>query len=758
MLILRPLRLPGTIFVLATLATATAAAAQALPGCPDYCGDLKVPYPFGTVEGCYLGENFFINCTNKKNTTTSNFTEIPTAYLMGNIVTNISLDGELQILQLVFHDCFYNNDKTGVVHISPTSVSYTLQVSPFTISDTRNKLVSVGCDTFAILEGYRQDEERYESGCLSLCRRPDSVTDSCSGIGCCTASIPSGLKNHTVTVSRYKNHSYGDLRCSYAFIVEENYFKFSNASFLKMAITRQLPMVINWEIGDQPCAAAEKSHNFSCKANSKCINRTNSSGYLCMCLSGYGGNPYHPDGCQDIDECEVSDPCSAVCLNLPGNYSCLCPKGYKGDGLKTGSGCIKYNSIQSPLLINISLGIGIGLVLLLVVIGAWWLQKVIKKRKAIKRKENFFKQNGGILLEQQLSSGEVNVQKAKLFKSEELEKATDQFNVDRILGHGGQGTVYKGMLVDGTIVAVKKSKNIASAGKVRQFINEIVILSQINHRNVVKLLGCCLETEVPLLVYEYIPNGTLYQYIHDQNEEFPLTWEMRLRIALEIAGALSYLHSAASFPIYHRDIKSTNILLDGKYRARIADFGTSRSVSVDQTHLTTSVHGTFGYLDPEYFQSSKFTDKSDVYSFGVVLVELLTGQKAVSLTSSQEARGLVSYFNHSMEENHVLDIFDAQVKEDGAPEETLAVAILAKRCLDMNGKRRPTMKEVAMELEGIQKASDVQLNLEAAEHVPNVVIGAWDDAFTPTDSTGSGWDSGAASSTDVLSILSDESG
>ncbi|CAL8138339.1 unnamed protein product [Prunus armeniaca] len=443
----------------------------------------------------------------------------------------------------------------------------------------------------------------------------------------------------------------------------------------------------------------------------------------------------------DIDECEVSDPCSAECLNLPGNYSCLCPKGYKGDGLKTASGCIKYNSSQSPLLINISLGIGIGLGLLLVVIGAWWLQKVIKKRKAIKRKENFFKQNGGILLEQQLSSGEVNVQKAKLFKSEELEKATDQFNVDRILGHGGQGTVYKGMLVDGTIVAVKKSKNIASGGK-----------------KLVKLLGCCLETEVPLLVYEYIPNGTLYQYIHDQNEEFPLTWEMRLRIALEIAGALSYLHSAASFPIYHRDIKSTNILLDGKYRARIADFGSSRSVSVDQTHLTTLVHGTFGYLDPEYFQSSKFTDKSDVYSFGVVLVELLTGQKAVSLTSSQEARGLVSYFNHSMEENNVLDIFDAQVKEEGATEETLAVANLAKRCLDMNGKRRPTMKEVAVELEGIQKASDVQLNLKAAEHVPNVVIGHWDDAVTSTDSTGSGWDSGAASSTDVQSILSDESG
>ncbi|KAL7175786.1 hypothetical protein ACSBR2_029388 [Camellia fascicularis] len=153
--------------------------------------------------------------------------------------------------------------------------------------------------------------------------------------------------------------------------------------------------------------------------------------------------------------------------------------------------------------------------------------------------------------------------------------------------------------------------SVVDEGQVEQFINEVVILSQIVHRNIVKLLGCCLETDVPMLIYEFIQNGTLSQHIHDPNEEFPLSWEMRFRIATEVADALSYLHCAASIPIYHRDMKSTNILLDDKYKAKVSDFGISTSIDVDNTHLTTRVQGTFGYLDSEYFQSSQFTDKSD---------------------------------------------------------------------------------------------------------------------------------------------------
>ncbi|XAR65528.1 Non-specific serine/threonine protein kinase [Bertholletia excelsa] len=238
--------------------------------------------------------------------------------------------------------------------------------------------------------------------------------------------------------------------------------------------------------------------------------------------------------------------------------------------------------------------------------------------------------------------------------------------------------------------------------RVEQFINELVILSQINHRSVVKLIGCCLETEVPLLVYEFIPNGTLFQLIHDTNEDFPLTWEVRLRIATEVAETLSYLHNKASTPIYHRDIKSSNILLDDKYKAKVSDFGTSRSVTLDHTHLTTIVQGTFGYLDPEYFYTHRLTDKSDVYSFGVVVVELLTGLKAVTSTEAQEGRSLASYFIHTMEENRLVEILDARIEKDASIEQMMAVAHLATRCLDREGKNRPPMKEVAFELEAIR--------------------------------------------------------
>ncbi|XP_062081334.1 wall-associated receptor kinase-like 1 [Humulus lupulus] len=429
-------------------------------------------------------------------------------------------------------------------------------------------------------------------------------------------------------------------------------------------------------------------------------------------------------------DCESYD---VITLNSSLNriYRCDCREGYRGSAYIQ-DGCQ---------------GVGSALGVLVLVFGTWRLYKFIMKRKEIKQKKTFFKRNGGLLLEQQIHSSENNVEQTKLFDAKELEKATNNFCIDRVLGQGGQGTVYKGMLEDGKIVAIKKSKIIDEA-KLSEFINEVVILTQINHRNVVKLLGCCLETDVPLLVYEFVPNGTLSEYIHDKNAEFPFTWSMRLRIATEVAGALSYLHSAASFPIYHRDVKSTNILLDEKLRAKVADFGTSRTISLEQTHLTTLVYGTFGYLDPEYFQSSQFTDKSDVYSFGVILVELLTGQKAISAARSEEGRSLATYFIMTMEENSssLFDILDGQVLKEAPKEEIIVVADLAQRCLHLNGRNRPTMKEVAKELEMIQvidnkDSKGSRHNYEELAYAqPEVIDYSW-NAFTSST-----FDSNATSS------------
>ncbi|KAK3170455.1 hypothetical protein Dsin_032984 [Dipteronia sinensis] len=170
---------------------------------------------------------------------------------------------------------------------------------------------------------------------------------------------------------------------------------------------------------------------------------------------------------------------------------------------------LRKNPIRSDFFFE---GLGTSLGCLFLLIGALWLYTIIKKRKEIKLKEKFFKRNGGLLLQQHLITNHGSVDGSKLFNSKELEKATDHFNVNRVLGQGGQGAVYKGMLEDGRIITVKKSK-VIDEGKLEEFINEVAILSQINHRNVVKLLGCCLETEVPLLVYEFIPNGTLFQYL-----------------------------------------------------------------------------------------------------------------------------------------------------------------------------------------------------------------------------------------------------
>ncbi|PKI55507.1 wall-associated receptor kinase-like 9 [Punica granatum] len=397
------------------------------------------------------------------------------------------------------------------------------------------------------------------------------------------------------------------------------------------------------------------------------------------------------------------------CRESPGSFYCSCPDGYlRVSGLGHFL-CIRVPGKKFPIKLVVSIGASIGFGCLCLFVSAYLLYRYLKKQRSNNIKKKLFEQNGGFLLQQKLASFRSG-EKARIFTREELERATDNYSKSRFLGQGGYGTVYKGMLEDGTIVAVKKSKAI-DRERIDQFVNEVVILSQINHRNIVKLLGCCLETKVPTLVYEYIPNGTLSQHIH-QDRNFSLPWEDRLRVACEVAGAVAYMHSSASVPIFHRDIKPSNILLDEKLASKVSDFGTSRSVPYDKTHITTAVQGTFGYLDPEYFQSSQFTDRSDVYSFGVVLVELLTGEGPVSFARGEDERNRVANFMTMVREDRLGETLDHRVANEARKEDVKAVAMLAMRCLRLNRKKRPTMKEVAMELGLRNSQSLLQINQE----------------------------------------------
>ncbi|KAI9185224.1 hypothetical protein LWI28_005452 [Acer negundo] len=688
--------------------TTTQLAQRPKLGCPSTCGELElIQYPFGTEPDCYLNEDFFINCKIHNNT--------PTPFL-GNsslVVTNITMDGRFQVQSNVSRACYNENT---------SNITTSLEMDKNPISVTQNKFTVIGCDSLGIILG-TIGEKNYSAGCFSWCDKLEDVTSgSCSGFGCCQIDIPKGLKGIEVAVISVYNHTnvWQFNPCSYAFVIEGSRFNFSSSN-LSATIAKTVPTAVDWAItGQGNCTEARKNESYACKENSDCYEPPDNSagGYLCNCTEGYQGNPYISNGCKDIDECKPENhKChyQASCVNNKGNYTCECFKGYKGDGKRDGKGCTPNQSLMT----NIILGVGLGFVMLLVL--SSWIYFMLRNRRLIKLKEKFFQQNGGFLLLTQLSKRSGTCDTTRIFGAEELKKATNNFDEKRIIGRGGYGTVYKGFLVDSNPVAIKKSK-IVDQSQIEQFINEVTVLSQINHRNVVKLLGCCLETEVPLLVYEYVINGTLFEHIHNNDNAPTIPWETRLRIAAETAGVLSYLHSAAATPIIHRDVKSSNILLDDNFTAKVSDFGASKLVPMDVTQLSTMVQGTLGYLDPEYLHTSQLTEKSDVYSFGVVLVELITGKKVLSFDRPEEERSLVMYFLFSVKGGSLFEILENSIVNDDNKEQMTEVAELAKRCLQVKGEERPTMKEVAMELEGLRRMNkhlwdSVEVNIEETEHL-----------------------------------------
>ncbi|KAI0498139.1 hypothetical protein KFK09_021380 [Dendrobium nobile] len=297
----------------------------------------------------------------------------------------------------------------------------------------------------------------------------------------------------------------------------------------------------------------------------------------------------------------------------------------------------------------------------------------------------------------------IKVDGVKGFTFEEMALATNSFSSSSQVGQGGYGKVYRGILADGTVVAIKRALEGSLQGS-REFFTEIELLSRLHHRNLVSLVGYCDEESEQMLVYEFMPNGTLRDHLSAKSKE-ALSFSMRLSIALGSARGILYLHTEADPPIFHRDIKASNILLDSRFVAKVADFGLSRLAPVPDIegdlpgHVSTVVKGTPGYLDPEYFLTHKLTDKSDVYSLGVVFLELLTGRQPI-LHGKNIVREVTSAYQSGM-------IFSAIDSRMGSyPSECVEkFASLALRCCQDETDARPSMPEVVRELEIIWRMS-----------------------------------------------------
>ncbi|KAF8775508.1 hypothetical protein HU200_004936 [Digitaria exilis] len=343
-------------------------------------------------------------------------------------------------------------------------------------------------------------------------------------------------------------------------------------------------------------------------------------------------------------------------------------------------------------------GIAVACGLVLTALTSWGIFSLLKKRRReeLSGRTNPFASWG---IAQKDSGGAPQLKGARFFSFDELKTCTNNFAENNEIGSGGYGKVYKGILVDGTSVAIKRAEYGSKQGAL-EFKNEIELLSRVHHKNLVSLIGFCYEQGEQMLVYEYVSNGTLRQNL--QARGIYLDWKKRLRITLGSARGLAYLHELANPPIIHRDVKSTNILLDDNYKAKVADFGLSKLVTdTEKGHVSTQVKGTLGYLDPEYYMTQQLSEKSDVYSFGVVMLEILSGRLPIS-----KGRYIVREFRMAIDANDqdyygLQGIVDPAIHDAAHTMGFRRFVQLAMECVDESASRRPTMNTVVKEIEAM---------------------------------------------------------
>lgn len=400
--------------------------------------------------------------------------------------------------------------------------------------------------------------------------------------------------------------------------------------------------------------------------------------------------------------CSENANCKTVEVPVTGGngYRCQCEDGFVGDGYLDGSGCRRDSSACHPSrYISGKCGHRVGVLIagaaagasLMVSVGLMWCWiRRRSKSKNWKTTTRCLSETTGITV--------------PIYPYSLIEKATNSFSEKQQLGTGAYGTVYAGKLHhNDKLVAIKRIK-CRDTESIEQVVNEVKLISSVSHPNLVRLLGCCIDKDEQILIYEFMPNGTLSHHLHKEGRDEGLKWPVRLKIATETARAIAFLHSASP-PIYHRDIKSTNILLDNEFKTKVADFGLSRlGLTEFLSHISTAPQGTPGYLDPQYHQNFHLSDKSDVYSFGVVLVEIITGLRAIDFSRPQNEVNLASLATDRIAKGRLEEIIDPELdtQED---EWTLSsvhkMAELAFRCLAYESGMRPSMVEVSIELEQI---------------------------------------------------------
>ncbi|CAM0870220.1 unnamed protein product [Alopecurus aequalis] len=658
---------------------------------PHGCGGVDIPYPFGIIDekgnGDFRAAGFGVTCDAGK----------PVLVFTGDDgdgipipIGNFSIKtAEARAWLPVAWQCY---DSSGKANSSANGDLQFNNDGVYRISKAKNYFFVLGCATLGFLESKPRPLAgdgnityfAQLAGCACYCDDSKSaVSGECSGVGCCQANVPPDLVDNFVRFDPAAinvSSSISISSCDYAFLAEKDSYTFNKAD-LSVDLhrsPRSMPVTLDWAIRDNlTCKQAAEDKAYACRSNnSHCLDSTNGPGYICNCRRGYEGNPYIVDGCTDINECEHVGhyPCEGVCKNKQGSYECTCPKRSHSDDPYT-----KPCSEKFPLLAKIITGSFGGLLIIAIIVFIFILLN--QKRKM---RENIQK-NGGPML--------ANFNNIKLYTKYECKKIQKKVN---FIGQGSFGTVYKGNLeVDKGLVAVKVPTNIKSPSN--DFANEIGIQALLVHKNIVKLVGCCLEVDVPILVCEFVSKGSLKDILHSADKKMPLSMGQRLKIAAQSADGLAYLHSGTSTTILHGDVKPANILLNDEFEPKISDFGISRLIVTDSGH-TDKVIGSRGYVDPVYIQEGLLTKKSDVYSFGVVLLELITRKEA----TYGDKNSLVNNFLVAYAEGKsVTELVDKELGDVDDVELLDSFAGMIKECLNLDVSQRPDMTDLAERLHGM---------------------------------------------------------